>query len=143
MSEFDVFFEKLLEYYEVVTINELAKKINTGPSTISNWRQRKSINALKKKCRELGIYKEIFGEINKRSVLGIAANHFNVNSAEEVIKLLQDTKSELKRTQNEWMMNTFGEEIVEILKTAATVMKDEKKKESFKNQIKKWIVENL
>ena len=33
-------------------------------STVSKWRQRESINAIKKKCRELGIYNEIFGDLN-------------------------------------------------------------------------------
>jgi len=44
----------------VSTIKELGEAINTGASTISNWKQRNSVTALKNKCRELGIYNEIF-----------------------------------------------------------------------------------
>ena len=60
MSKIENIFEKLYNYYQVGNISELSKKINASPSTISNWKQRNSINAIKKKCRELNIYKEIF-----------------------------------------------------------------------------------
>lgn len=56
--------EKLFEYFNVVNAAELSEKINTSQKTISNWKVRNSINAVKKKCRELGIYNQIFGEIH-------------------------------------------------------------------------------
>lgn len=59
---FDFYFEKILNFYNVLTIKELSKTIDTAQSTISNWNQRKSLTAIKKKCRELGIYNEIFGD---------------------------------------------------------------------------------
>ena len=52
--------EKLFNYFKVSTIRDLSEKINMSESTVSKWRQRESINAIKKKCRELGIYNEIF-----------------------------------------------------------------------------------
>ncbi len=55
-------FEKLFNYFKVSTIRDLSEKINMSESTVSKWRQRESINAIKKKCRELGIYNEIFGD---------------------------------------------------------------------------------
>lgn len=60
LSEFEFYFEKMMNFYDCSTIKELAAKINTLPSTISNWNQRQSISALKKKCRELGIFGDIF-----------------------------------------------------------------------------------
>ncbi|MCT7547306.1 helix-turn-helix domain containing protein [Aliarcobacter butzleri] len=57
---FNYYFNKMLDFYNVSTIKELSKITNIGASTISNWKQRQSITALKKKCRELGIYNEIF-----------------------------------------------------------------------------------
>ena len=57
---FKYYFNKMLDFYNVSTIKELSKITNIGASTISNWKQRQSITALKKKCRELGIYNEIF-----------------------------------------------------------------------------------
>ena len=54
----------LYKYFGVINNIELAKKLNTTQQTISNWKTRNSISAIKKKCRELGIYNEIFGDIN-------------------------------------------------------------------------------
>ena len=56
--------EKLLNFYKVSNVAELSTKINTSQKTISNWKIRNSINAIKKRCRELGIYNEIFGDLN-------------------------------------------------------------------------------
>ena len=61
---FEYYFDKIFNFYNVSSIKELSEVINTGASTISNWKQRNSITALKKKCRELGIYNEIFGDLN-------------------------------------------------------------------------------
>jgi hypothetical protein len=65
---FEYYFDKVLNFYNVSTIKELAEAINTGASTISNWKQRNSVTALKKKCRELGIYNKIFVLNNKEIV---------------------------------------------------------------------------
>ena len=56
--------EKLLNFYKVSNVAELSTKINTSQKTISNWKIRNSVNAIKKRCRELGIYNEIFGDLN-------------------------------------------------------------------------------
>lgn len=58
--DFNLIFEKLLDFYHVSTAVELAQKMQITQQTISGWRSRNSINAVKKKCRELGIYDEIF-----------------------------------------------------------------------------------
>jgi len=55
---------KLFKYYDVTTIKELSTKIDIKKSTISNWKQRSAINPLRKKCKEIGIYKEIFEDID-------------------------------------------------------------------------------
>ncbi len=60
---FEYYFDKIFNIYNVSSIKELSEVINTGASTISNWKQRGSITALKKRCRELGIYNEIFGDL--------------------------------------------------------------------------------
>ena len=58
----NIAFERLFNYYKVSTIRDLAEKLNMSESTVSKWRQRDSLNAIKKKCRELEIYSEIFGD---------------------------------------------------------------------------------
>ena len=64
-------FEKLFNYFQTSTIRELSEKINMSESTVSKWRQRESVNAIKKKCRELGIYNEIFGDSHLNSNIQI------------------------------------------------------------------------
>ncbi|MDO8454951.1 MAG: hypothetical protein Q7S59_10315 [Sulfurimonas sp.] len=71
----DFFIEKLLNYYNISTISELAVLLNTKQTSISSWRSRNSVNAIKKKCRELGIYNDIFGDANSQI---IKANHGQV-----------------------------------------------------------------
>lgn len=60
--------EKLLNFYKVSNVAELSNQINTSQKTISNWKIRNSVNAIKKKCRELGIYNKIFVLNNKEIV---------------------------------------------------------------------------
>ncbi|MCF6245070.1 MAG: helix-turn-helix domain containing protein [Sulfurovum sp.] len=61
--------EILMDYYNVSSNNELAIKLNMQPSSVSSWKNRNSVNAIKRKCRELGIYKEIFGDMNVQTVI--------------------------------------------------------------------------
>ena len=52
--------EKLLNYYNLTSLQKLAEKLNIKQSSLSSWKSSNSVNAIKKKCRELGIYDEIF-----------------------------------------------------------------------------------
>ena len=54
--------DKIMLYFSVVNYSELAKKIGVAQQNISKWKSRNSVNAIKVKCRELGIYNEIFGD---------------------------------------------------------------------------------
>jgi len=60
MHNAEFLIDKLMNFYKVTTIQELAKKMEIGQPSISKWKINNSKNAIKKKCRELGIYKEIF-----------------------------------------------------------------------------------
>lgn len=64
MENVENILEKLFEHFKVGNAAELSEKINTSQKTISNWKVRNSISAVKKKCRELGIYNDIFGDLN-------------------------------------------------------------------------------
>ena len=56
--------DKIMLYFSVVNYSELAKKIGVAQQNISKWKSRNSVNAIKVKCRALGIYNEIFGDLN-------------------------------------------------------------------------------
>lgn len=62
MNDASFYIDKMLNHYGIFTISELAETINVQQPVISGWRGRNSITPIKKKCRELGIYNEIFGD---------------------------------------------------------------------------------
>ncbi len=77
------YIEKLLNYYNLTSLQELAKKLNIKQSSLSSWKSRNSINAIKNKCREIGIYNEIFGDLNSSTTINqgnnsrAAGNNYN------------------------------------------------------------------
>ncbi|MFX4277179.1 hypothetical protein ACOL3G_04740 [Aliarcobacter butzleri] len=120
---FEIYFEKLFNFYNVSTIKELSEKIKIGASTISAWNQRKSINALKKACRELGIYNEIFGDLNSNIQMNNGSMDSNIKKIDK---------------------NIFDDEILIILKSISPIIENNiSKKDSFKNNLKLWLVENI
>jgi hypothetical protein len=88
IMNFEYYFDKILNFYNVSTIKELGLVIDTGASTISNWKQRNSITALKKKCRELGIYNEIFGDLNS------SVNNFHNSNINKAFDLSSNSHSQ-------------------------------------------------
>ena len=60
--EAEIILEKLMLYFHVINYSELAQKIGVAQQNISKWKSRNSVSAIKIKCRELGIYNEIFGD---------------------------------------------------------------------------------
>ncbi|MCG3658730.1 helix-turn-helix domain-containing protein [Aliarcobacter butzleri] len=60
MENVEIIIEKLFTFYNVTSISQLAQKMNISQARISNWKIRNSITAVKRKCRELNIYNEIF-----------------------------------------------------------------------------------
>ena len=90
---FEYYFERVLNYYNVSTIKDLSKEIKTEASTISNWKQRNSVTALKKRCRELGIYNEIFGDNHNDKLKNIKIEeNIIINSV-----LLEQAKNEASK----------------------------------------------
>lgn len=62
--EINDIIDRLFDYFEVTSIQDLAAKMNVSQPTISKWKTRNAISAIKKRCRELGIYNDIFGDFN-------------------------------------------------------------------------------
>ena len=74
MFDSEAIIFKLLSYFQLDNNQELALKLGTTPQTISNWKTRNSISPLKKKCRELGIYNEIFGDLTHSNRISVNNN---------------------------------------------------------------------
>ena len=80
--------DKIMLYFSVVNYSELAKKIGVAQQNISKWKSRNSVNAIKVKCRELGIYNEIFGDsFNTFSQTGANSTQIKTqtNSGENIL----------------------------------------------------------
>ena len=74
MNEIELIFDKLYSYFNVATITELAQKLDMSQPAVTNWLRRNSISAIKKRCRELGIYNEIFGDLNSNTTINQGNN---------------------------------------------------------------------
>ena len=76
MSNFsaDRLIDLLFIHFNVTTMADLAIHIDVSQQTISKWKQRNSINAIKKKCIELGIYNEIFGDLTHNNRISVNNN---------------------------------------------------------------------
>lgn len=80
--------EKLLNYYNLTSLQELAEKLNIKQSSLSSWKSRNSINAIRNKCRELGIYNEIFGDLNSN------VNNFHNSNINKAFDLSSNSHSQ-------------------------------------------------
>lgn len=56
----EFYIERMFDYYKVSNMTELSPIIKESQATISSWKVRNSITAVKRKCRRLKIYNEIF-----------------------------------------------------------------------------------
>lgn len=85
MNDTELILNKLLDYYKIDTMSELSELLEVSQPTISKWKARNSITPIKKKCRELGIYNEIFGDLNSKN---ISNSSQNLNIDDNIINLV-------------------------------------------------------
>jgi hypothetical protein len=126
--------EKLLTYFGVHTNIELAGKLGITKQTLTNWKTRNALSAIKKKCRELGIYNEIFNSSysefnqigNGNQQIGNQNNHdsSNINSF--------DSNSVEKEKDN----SKIDKETLNLIEALISVSVALDKKEELKNEIK-------
>lgn len=120
----DFYIERLLNHYNISTISELAQILNTKQTSISSWRARNSINAIKKKCRELGIYKEIFEDTKKSDEKRIL---------EDYISFLEHTGQESSREYLDTVEHAFLSEPIGNIDFATYVIFKEAYIKAIKN----------
>lgn len=133
MHDAEFLIQKLMRFYKVFTISELAHEMGVSQPSISGWKKNNYTKAIGNKCRELGIYDEIFGDLNSntqniRTISGgqnaqnVRKNQINISNSDDFV---------------------LDEDIQKVLKSALPILDDDDKKEDFIKHIKKWIVENL
>jgi transcriptional regulator with XRE-family HTH domain len=59
MTEVDRLLDKLMNYFKVGTLQELADKLGIARNTISGWKSRNSLSSVKRKIFELDLPIEI------------------------------------------------------------------------------------
>ena len=81
----EILINKLMTYFNVFSMHELATKLEISQPAISKWKKNNSVLAIKKRCRELGIYDEIFGDIDNKilETLNIEQQNEIKNSIDE------------------------------------------------------------
>lgn len=93
-NSIEILLDRLMSYYKVSTISDLATQMKISQQTISAWKSRGSINAIKKRCRELGIFDEIFQDLNFQNVQSVSggqvANVVNGNQKSESESMHKD-----------------------------------------------------
>lgn len=135
--DIEIILQKLLDYFDLDNMSQLADKLSVSQPTISKWKSRGSILPIKKICRELGIYNDIFGYLNTQNIQnqtidtqnGINSfNNFAESNKQKIISkdILQD------------------EEVIKVIKSITPIIEDDKiKKDDFIKYLKKWLIENI
>lgn len=78
--------DRLMEFYGVDTISELAEYIKVGHPTISKWRKNNSIDAIKKKSRELGLYNYLFDDFEVDLFQNLEYDNLSKFDIERILK---------------------------------------------------------
>ncbi len=119
--------EKLLNYYNLTSLQELAEKLNIKQSSLSSWKSRNSINAIRNKCRELGIYNEIFGDLN--------SNTSNFQNSTNVVAQDFSNNSNAKHIQNIGNQSNIDENILKLIDTLYSFAKTNNKIDELKTDL--------
>ena len=104
---------KLYSFFNVNNNLDLADRMKTTPQTISNWKARNSVNAIKKRCRELGIYSEIFGDLNsninnfQNSNINKAFDLSSNSHSQDSINILNNPICEQISKMNQTIVSSF------------------------------------
>lgn len=123
----DTLIDLLFIHFNVTTMADLAIHISVSQQTISKWKQRNSINAIKKRCIELGIYNEIFGNLN--------SNINNFQNSTNVVGQDFSTNSNAHHTQNISNKKNIDENILKLLDTLYSFAKTNNKIDELKTDL--------
>lgn len=74
MYDADILIKKLMVFYNVFTISELSNIIGVSQPSISGWKKHNYVKAIANKCKELGIYNEIFGDLTHSNRISVNNN---------------------------------------------------------------------
>lgn len=109
--EINEIIDKLFDYFNVSSIQDLSQKMNVSQPTVSKWKNRNAISAVKKRCRELGIYNEIFGNLNLSSnenQKNEDKNNNEIRTKNLSINMLSYDNINMKKIIRDWGVQGYG-----------------------------------
>ncbi|MDD2653015.1 MAG: hypothetical protein PHX44_08200 [Sulfurimonas sp.] len=125
MNDAEKLIDLLIKYYDVVSVSQLADKIDIGQPALSKWKKNNSVGAIKKKCRELGIYNEIFGDLQTN----------NFQNSNNVIGQDFSKKSKSSHTQNIGQITNIEPNILKLVDTLYSFAVSKGKIDELKNDL--------
>lgn len=134
MNEIELIFDKLYSYFNVATITELAQKLDMSQPAVTNWLRRNSISAIKKRCRELGIYNEIFGDLNLNKFYQTGANSQQIDTQNNDGPGMVNYTNESKAQVDNNSLN-IDNELIPLFQALSSVASALNKKEQLKGEL--------
>lgn len=123
-----------MNFYTVFTMKELSEKIGISQQAISKWKNNNSIVAIKKKCRELGIYNEIFGDLNLNKFYQTGANSQQIDTQNNDGPGMVNYTNESKAQVDNNSLN-IDNELIPLFQALSSVASALNKKEQLKGEL--------
>ncbi len=125
--EFESFFDKILNFYEVKSVTDLAEKLNVTRSTVSGWKNRKASGAILEYLfnNDLKALNYIFGNENVN----------NFQNSTNVIGQDFSNNSNSQHTQNIGNKLIIDENILKLLDTLYSFAKTNNKIDELKTDL--------
>lgn len=128
MPNATMLIDRLMEYYNVKTISELAERIKIGQPAISKWKKNNYVKAIATKCRELGIYNEIFGD-NFNTFTQIGAGSTQIKTQNNTGEGVYNSSSRIEKNTN------IDNELLPLFEALSSVANALNKKEHLKKEL--------
>jgi transcriptional regulator with XRE-family HTH domain len=139
--------DRLYDYYNIYTIQDLAKKMGISQPAISKWKSRNSVAPIERKCRELGIYNEIFHDdkLNVQKIKNQNGNNsFNQNGNNSFNQNGNSVTRITDPSSKEEQLSFNDPELIILLNTIKSISENKQEKENnFKLHLKRWIHDNI
>ncbi len=133
--EFESFFDKILNFYEVKSVTDLAEKLNVTRSTVSGWKNRKASGAILEYLfnNDLKALNYIFGNENVN----------NFQNSTNVIGQDFSNNSNSQHTQNIGNKLIIDENILKLLDTLYSFAKTNNKIDELKTDLSSLFPQHL
>ncbi len=124
-----IVIERLMDYFNVYKLNQLAEKMKIKYDSLSSWKNAATLNPLKNICRELNIYNEIFSNPI------IALEQFD-DKMHLSIDTISFENNELKKLIKNWGIQGYGVAVALIVYLKENTVLEQKQLSGFADDLK-------